>query len=159
METSTAILLSAIIGALVAVFTVRHQWRIASLRSTLQFAVEREVHDEYWTRTRQQAEAVLADPSHDQHYWENQLRTGGADIPTIRAFLNHYELVANGIQHNIINGPFYAEWARTVLIHNWTISKVFVAAVRKVTGRERALREFQNLAEKWERELQQPKPQ
>ena len=156
METPYAILLSAIMGALVAFFTVRHQWRIASVRATLQFAIEREVHDEFWSRVRQEAEVLLEAPGRDEKYWIGQIKTRGADVATIRAFLNHYELVATGIRHEIINGPFYAEWSRTVLVKNWNISKNFVAAVRTITKRDVALREFQNLAEKWERELEQP---
>ena len=151
--TAIAILISAAVGALVAVLTIRHQWRIASLRSTLQFAVEREVHDEYWARMRREAEVLLEDTAHDQQYWEGQIRTRGDSVVPIRAFLNHYELVATGIRHNIISGPFYAEWAQTVLVKNWDISKNFVAAVREVTRHNRAFREFQHLAEKWQHEV------
>ena len=99
---------------------------------------------------RQEAQALLEDPAHDKQYWVDRIPLGGNDIAALRAFLNHYELVASGIRHKIIDGSLYAEWAQAVLVKNWKMSELFVDAVREVTGDDRALWEFQNLARKWE---------
>ena len=156
--TPYAILVSAASGALVVLYGLRRQWRIASLRSMLQFATEHEVHSEYWAQTRQKAEKLLDAEEHDIEYWKTQIQEGGPDMPTIRAFLNHYELVAIGIQHGIIDEPFYSEWARTVLVRHWEISADYVDAVRQVTAKQSALREFQDLAEKWGAKTQPSEP-
>lgn len=151
--TPLAIIVSAVIGAVVALYATSHQWRIASMRSTLQYALEREVHDEYWTKMREKADAMLVDAGDDQQYWESKIRDRSEDLAALRIFLNHYELVAAGIKYKIIDEQLYADWARRVVTRNWDISKTFVAAVRDVTKREDTFLEFQNLAERWEREL------
>ena len=153
-HTPPAILVSALVGAGVAIYTVYRQTRIARLRSTLQFAVGREVHDTYWSQTRREADILLLAPDHNQEYWAKAIEELDAgkdkkDIMVLRGFLNHYELVATGIRHKIIDKRFYEEWAKPVVKLNWERSHRFVEAVRARPGQKDAFREFQNLAEEW----------
>lgn len=144
-------ILFVLVTAMLSFFAGRREWRIASSRATLNLVLEKEVHDEFWSRIRHDAESLLEDPEHDKKYWEERIKAGGDDVVTVRALLNHYELIAIGIRHKIISGKFYEEWSRTVLINNWKRSKAFIAANREVSGRDAALREFQKLGERWSR--------
>lgn len=150
--TPYAILVSAMTGAAVALYGLTRQWRIASLRSMLQFATEHEVHSEYWAQTRRKAEELLKGDGHDIEYWKTEIEKGGSDVPTIRAFLNHYELVAIGIEKKIIDEPFYSEWGRTLLVSHWKMSEKFVEAFRQVTKQRSGLKKFEELAKKWDKQ-------
>ena len=158
--TAIAILLSAIIGACTAGYAVWRQRRIAALRSTLQFAVEREVHDQYWVETRRTAEKALDDPTHDKRFWVTQItKTKGPELEAVRTMVNHYELVSQGIEQKIIDGPFYAECVRTIFVRVWKNSKHYIQAARAVSKHDLTLSGFDKLGKQWNCELEVIKAQ
>jgi len=77
-------------------------------------------------------------------------------------FLNHYELIASGFNHGVLDRSFYADFMRGALVHDWKVAKPFIDELRKpdpgvhphpVTIYEH----FEALAKEWDWEIEHEK--
>ena len=70
--------------------------------------------------------------------------------------LNHYEIIAIGCKHKVLDKRFYAHWMRSVLVRDWRRVENFVWALRHPPNRPPAphiFEHFEALAREWEREI------
>lgn len=159
---AATILSAAITGAVlvaIAIGTRRYHRTIAAdaavqqrKRATWEFIQRSELNNPEWPRLRQHfAEAcekdgglaALAQPSSEQV----------PDSIQVAAFLNHFELVAISIKNQAFDEKVYAEWFQGSYVKAWEESQAFVVAMRKRRGNKRIFIEFQQLAEKWAKEI------
>jgi hypothetical protein len=70
--------------------------------------------------------------------------------------LNHYEIIAIGCRHNVLDKKFYADWMRSALVRDWRRVENFVWALRHPPNRPPLpglFEHFENLAREWERQI------
>lgn len=68
-------------------------------------------------------------------------------------YLNHYELVAIGCKHGILDEGFYASWMRSQLVRDWHSAKEFILYRRSPDGQDKApalFIEFESMARRFE---------
>jgi len=145
--TAGAILLSAGVGAAVALLSIGAQRAIARKRATLDLLSQKEWDKDYITAKNEfnklrDSPSGLAMWAADEHKHSEQLNI-------IRNTLNDYELIAVGIREGILDEALYRRWFKPSLIKDWTKAKEFVQAIRVRENTELIFCEFEWLAEKW----------
>lgn len=146
----------AVPAAVVAWRQVQSQRATAARKATLELISSREIHDpdmDAAKRAFQELKAV-ADPD----ALNERLKAEPEKTLRLVKFFNHYELVAAGIRRGIIDEAIYAAWSKTSLVRTWNDAKMLVGWLREQrrlrdADPEKLYAEFQQLAEKWEREL------
>jgi hypothetical protein len=135
---------AAILGGIFAWAAIRANRGIARTRATLDLI----------ERTESQA--------HYQSLWLNfkavRGREGGFGAliapaspvdETARAlaleFLNHYELVAVGCKHGVLDSEFYKHFMRGAVVRDWQAASVFINAIRYPPGEPARPRLFEHL--------------
>jgi hypothetical protein len=145
--TAGAILLSAIIGASVAVLAIAHQRGIARKRSIIDNLLRKNWDKDYiqirkdFVRLREDRDALLEAAKQD-----NQ---SGDDASVIRSILNDYEIIALGIRRDILDERIFKLWFKTTFLNDYEKMRPFVAEVRQ--RNRRAFVELEGLAEKWKK--------
>ncbi len=141
-----AILLSAFLGAYVAVHSLKAHREIARKRATLDVILKSE-SDEYFERIY----SVFTSEKNRKSGLEALLQAETDGEKTARTevdnFLNHYELIAISIEQNILDEQFYKDWMRSTYIRHYKESKKYIENVRKKSPNVYIA--FQKLAEKW----------
>ena len=142
-----AIVVSALIGALIALISVRHHREVARKRATLDVILRSEGGEfrtitETFQRISDSPEGLLAilNPDTDP-------RPESDDYYEVQAYLNHYELVAIGIKQGIIDATFYKAWMKTNLVADWNTSRPLISEVRN--NWKAAFRNWEELAVSW----------
>lgn len=146
-----AILLSASVGAAVALVSIRAQREIARRRATLDVILKSESDETFQAlystfkseRNRTNGLASLLDASTES---EKSLKT------QIDSFLNHYELIAISIKNKILDETFYKEWMKSSYIKHFYDAKSYIDEMRKKQKHDSAYIEFERLVNKWENE-------
>lgn len=84
-------------------------------------------------------------------------RKSGDDFAVIVKTLNYYELMAIGIDENIISGEIYARYFKSRFVLDWLAAKPFVEILRAEHNRgpgeasgKVMWNEYQTLAEQWQ---------
>lgn len=146
--TPVAIILSATIGALVAIFAIKHQREVARMRATLDIILESESNSFYQKiyssfsseSKRHGGLSSLIDAQSDQ---EKEARRNLND------FLNHYELIAVAIKKKILDESFYKDWMKTTYIRHFDEAEEYIKAVREQHKNPKIYTEFQAMAKRW----------
>ena len=74
-----------------------------------------------------------------------------ADYPSTRAlddYLNHYEIIAIGIQARILDKDFYAAWMKSAYVDTWDRAFPYIRACRNA-GFLKTYVNFEMLAREW----------
>ena len=71
------------------------------------------------------------------------------ELTYIRRFLNKYELVALGINKDLLDKDLYEEWFKSSFVEDWNKCRGFINDLRQKTGKETFFMQFQTLAQKW----------
>lgn len=145
--TAGAILLSAIIGASVALYAIGEQRRIARKRATLDMLSRNEWDAAYLESKRKFNE--LRDSANGLAKWTAEEHWGSAELNVIRNSLNDYELVAVGIKEGILDEELYKRWFESSLTKDWKASEAFIRQVRDLEKSEKFFCEFEWIAKKW----------
>lgn len=143
-----AILVSAIIGAGIAIFSVWRQRHSARVRATLDVILKSESDDFYqrihrrFTSELRKGDKLdgLIDPKSDS---DTEARRDVLDI------LNHYELIAVSIDSSIIDESFYKSWMRSTYIRHFDDSFHFISRVRNEKNAPKFCEYFERLVVKW----------
>lgn len=149
----TVIIVSAL-GALWGVLVTRATTR---RRATLDIIEKTESTEYYqknfavYLRYRDGERAVLHDPKTPE---------AESDRKAFLDFLNHYEIIAIGIEQGILDEQFYKDWMRSALVRHWNIASDFIQRERwkhdPATGlwsySGKLFEKFQNLATAWSRD-------
>jgi len=68
----------------------------------------------------------------------------------IRTVLNHYELLALGFEHNILDKDLYEKWMKAALVRTWDESREYIRETRKLSSyNKNNFRHFEELAVGW----------
>jgi uncharacterized protein DUF4760 len=76
-------------------------------------------------------------------------------------FLNHYELVAVGCKHGVLDSEFYKHFMRGAVVRDWQAASDFINAIRHPPGapaRPRLFEHLDALAQKWQAEIEIEQP-
>lgn len=147
----TAIIISALVGGLIALWSINNQNRIARMRATLDVILKSE-SDTYYQNiystftsehTRPEGLAALKDAHSDN---EKRSRRDVDD------FLNHYELIAIAIKQQILDEDFYKEWMKSVYIRHYRYAEKYINSFAKEKNKNLTFINFRELAEKWDNE-------
>ena len=144
-----AILVSACIGAGVALNAIKTNREIAKKRATLDVILKSE-SDEYFERifsvflSEKQRKAGLATLVNPETDAEKRSQT------EVDNFLNHYELIAISIKKEILDEDFYKQWMRSSYIRHFHEAKDYIEGIRITSPN--AFTEFEDMVNKWEEE-------
>ena len=153
----------AVTGVCVAIRQLQHQRRLTAQRATLEFISETEINNRDWIELR----SLFADMRKKHRLMDLTTALAkhledGAEFPgkqrkkliEVTTFLNHYELAASGVNHDIIDEELYSEWTRSSLIRVWKDAEAFVVELRRVRGSPKAYCQLEELADSWHRQDQ-----
>lgn len=145
--TAIAILLSAVIGAAVALRSIREQRSIARKRATIDLLARKE-WDKSYLEARKNFNR-LRDDSAGLVHWASISHDSTDEKSVIRDTLNDYELIAIGIKEDILDERVYKRWFRSTLINDWEQAEAYIMEVRRNTSAPKIFCEFEELAKKW----------
>ena len=145
--TAGAILLSAVIGAAVALCSISEQRKIARRRATIDLLARKE-WDKYYLEDRKEFNRLRNDPKGLVH-WASTSYDETDEKSIIRNILNYYELIAVGIKEGTLDEEAYKRWFRSTLIKDWKQAKAFIMEVRRNTNAPTIFCELEELAKKW----------
>lgn len=144
-----AILLSACIGAFVAVHAIGTQQKIARKRATLDLLSRKEWDNDFVDAKRRFNR--LRDSGEDIGVFATAARKQleDANFDMIRNILNDYELIAVGIAGEILDEDLYKLWFRSALVKDYEKSRGFIVNIRKLENVPEYYSEFEVLAKRW----------
>lgn len=162
MLPALATLLSALAAGVYAFRTIYHNREMARMRATLDM-IEKAESSEFYRDLTIAFRKALASPDPAQRIpIQRLLKPETPDEIDIRVkvlfFLNHYELIYSGFESGVLDKGFYASFMRGAVIHDWTVAKAFVYALREPAESvhptpSTTYRGFELLAEEWRWEL------
>ena len=123
-----AILISAFIGANIALQNIKSARQIAREKATLDLIEKtestefyRENHSVFRDRRLSNTIMRLTDPKSE---------ADRRDRARLYDYLNHYELISIGIRKNILDEDFYKNWMRTAFLRDWEAAAEFIQRER-----------------------------
>lgn len=148
-------------SALVAMFAVMKNEEVNRKRATLDLIEKSESSDHYkqvnltfrkffGTTSKPENRAFLHDPKTE---W------GWTARREVQQFLNHYELIAIGINSKSLHAKTYRDWMMTVFVRDWNSAADYIQRERwqfdekgeKWLYRRKVYRNFEKLARRWAR--------
>lgn len=151
-----AILISAIIGACVALRSISEQRRIARKRATLDILVQKEWDSDYIAA---RAEFVkLRDGPDGLDFWAQNQHKNSPQTVNIRNTLNDYELIAIGIKEDILDEELYKRWFKTSFLRDWRAAQGFIREIRRQLNTPTLFTEMDWLAQRWGENVQMDLP-
>ena len=118
------------VGAIVAVYSILANRRIARTRATLDL-IERTESSEYYLRIRKSFKRLETEASTIGRVTQGSAEEDVSLRRDILAYVNHYELVAIGCEAGILDEGFYARWMRSTLVADWNIARELVIHIRE----------------------------
>lgn len=150
-----AIILSACIGGVIALFSINEQRKIARRRATLDMLVKKE-----WDREYAQARAKFIKLRNSElglGMWATKDHHGSEQYLLINSVLNDYEIIALGIRKQILDEEFYKLWFRTSFLKDYNAARPFIEELRTNISRTNVIfKELEALAVRWEKEPNKP---
>ena len=150
-----AILTGAIVGLIGVFLGWSVQWRIAQVRATIDFISRHEVSNPNWQATVQGFTELTKDPNHPQALIElldpqddEQLHRRLA----VSSLLNHFEMVAVGIENEAFSAAIYKDWGRSTYVETWKKAESYIIERRNEAARPTAYIHFEKLAREWSAE-------
>lgn len=140
-----AIVISAIIGASVAVLAIMQQRAIARKRAIIEALLTKNWDRDYieirrkFVKLRENKDAIL-----DAAKVGNQ---AGEDASAIRSILNDYEITALGIKRDILDERIFKLWFKTNFLVDHEKMRPFIEVIRQ--RNPRAFVELEELSDKW----------
>ncbi|MEM8653995.1 MAG: DUF4760 domain-containing protein [Pseudomonadota bacterium] len=128
VDTATIILASAILSAIFAFFSIRSAREIARKNATINMiekveatAHYRKLYSTFSYYKRLNSFDRLYDPVEQKDKSDRQ---------DVLDFLNHYELVAIGIEKNVLDFDIYRLWMRGPFVSHWNAAADFIQRIR-----------------------------
>ena len=144
MDATGAVLLSAFVGAVVAVVGIATQRNIARRRATFEHIAAVNRDGDVIAARRKFIE--LAKNDGGLGIWASEENEKTEETQSIRLVLNEFELVAIGIWRGIIDEKFYRLWFEASVIQFWKHADPFVSTLRNRTENPALYKEFQAMA-------------
>ena len=139
-----AVILTAIVAAIIAIWGVSNQWAITRRQLTLQ-------HISKTDSDRDMIEARtifirLAKEKHGLVKWASEENEKTNEAQAIKLVLNDFELTAIGCQLNIIDYTLLARYSKSGILKYWFHAAPFIYAIRARTKSPALFHEFEELA-------------
>ena len=147
-----SIVVSAITAFLVSNRTIRANQDIARKRATLDL-IERSVSTDHYLTIYSAFRESLTNAAGFEQIIDPKLPAMAEHRRKVIAFLNHYELIAIGIEQGILDEELYRLYMRSTVVRHWYGAKPFVAHLRSDTpdsNAPQAFKKFEALAIRWE---------
>ena len=155
VSTPEAIFVSAIVAAILSGLAIRNNWIIARKRATIDH-ISRIMWDEDYIDARQtyikirkvnQLTELIskADPTDDDLKQKSE----------VISVLNDNEIVALAINRGIMDEDICFDWRGTAYVKDWSDAEAAVSHLRGPDDKKKAFVEFEALAKKWKKRLQQ----
>ncbi|WP_461429252.1 DUF4760 domain-containing protein [Gymnodinialimonas sp.] len=132
--------------------TIRANQDIARKRATLDL-IERSESTDFYLSVYAAFKEVLASNAGFEQIKDPTMPAVMEQRRKVIAFLNHYELVAIGIEQGILDESLYRDFMRGTVVRHWARAEEFVTHLRSDTPDSRApkaFEKFEALALKWE---------
>ncbi|WP_460275114.1 DUF4760 domain-containing protein [Celeribacter sp. ULVN23_4] len=144
-----AVLISATVAFFVARTNIKEQRRIARRRATLDLLSRNEWDSDY-LKARNEFN-VLKNTPPGLAFWTSEDHAASPQIATIRSVLNDYEMIAIGIEEDILDEDLYLKWFRSSLLKDYELSKDAINSLREKHKVPSLYDRFELLAVKWEK--------
>ncbi|MBJ7412503.1 MAG: DUF4760 domain-containing protein [Phenylobacterium sp.] len=138
----SAVLVTAALAAVIAIWGIISQRGITARQTTLEF-IRNSESDEDMIAARATFWRLSRDPA-GLGPWAAQPLTD--EFKHVRTVLNEYEMIAIGIQRGILDDELYRRWYKSGVIRAWNHAAPFVLARRNSTGNEALWHEFEEMA-------------
>lgn len=137
-------LVVAFMAAAVAFLAILSHRRTTARKTTLDFILNRELHDPSWLDLRLRVFPIL----NEQSRWERLIDTpSNPEKQDVFAWLNHHEIIAVGISHRALDRDLYFNWLEQTYRDDWELACDFVSTFRRQAKKNKvAFVEFQRLA-------------
>lgn len=140
-------MLSALAAGVFALLTIYNHRRTA--RTQLAFSTySRTAWDEDFLKARN-VFLNLRNAPNGLIEWAKKEHESSDNVAAIKAILNDYELIAIGIDSEILDEGFYFNLVRGALLEDWNAAKPFVEEIRRRYKYEEYFKGFQGLADRW----------
>ncbi|MDV6329992.1 DUF4760 domain-containing protein [Asticcacaulis sp. 201] len=139
-----AVVITAIIAGLIAIWGVFNQWAITRRQLTFQHISNKDSDRDMIQARKRFIE--LAKKPHGLAKWADPSHEASEEIESIRLVLNDYELTAIGCQLKIIDYVLIERNERSAIIKYWFHAAPFVYALRARLGNSTIYHEFEELA-------------
>lgn len=149
----SAVVLTAGLAALIAIWGILSQRTITARASTLEF-IRNSESDHDMIKARAEFAKLSRDPD-GLGKWATQQNSD--EFKHIRMTLNEYEMVAIGIQRGIFEDTIYRRWHQSGVIRAWKAAAPFVFARRNSTGNDALWHEFEEMARYYKGKAPMPK--
>lgn len=138
----SAVVITALAAAVIAIWGIISQRVITARQATLEFIRDAERDNDIIT-ARREFNRLSKDPA--------GLGPIAADTTTdeyksVQLVLNHFEMVAIGIQRGIFEDEIYRRWYKSGVIRAWKVAAPFIFARRTSTGNDALYHEFEEMA-------------
>lgn len=144
MDQVWATFIIGVLASAIAVWGIFTQRAIARRRATFDHISRTEGDAEIMAARRKFIE--LAKDNGGLAKWADEEKEKTEEVQAIKVVLNDFELVAIGIQLNIIDEEFYRRWFMSGVTRHWRHARPFVAALRTRTANETLFHEFEQMA-------------
>lgn len=138
----SAVLLTALVAAIIAIWGILSQRSITARQATLEFIRDSERDNDLITArkcfNRLTKDAAGLGPI--------AADTSTEDFKNVQLVLNQFEMVAIGIQRGIFDDEIYRRWYKSGVIKAWKAAAPFIFARRASTGNDALYHEFEEMA-------------
>ena len=151
-------LVGLVLAAAAVLYQLHRRRVLAARRATLEFISKFEVHSSEWSeccaafkrwKDQDTPFGPVISPNSD---------SDRRDAVRVLELLNHFELVAVGIEHKIIDSRLYKEWFRDTYVQYWRVARPLVEKLRSERKSSRLFIRFEQLAYDWELEIDAGEP-
>jgi hypothetical protein len=148
-----AILLSASVGAGVAVWSILTNRRIARLNNSMNF-INNDGKDEDIRLAIKEVNNLINQPSN--HVQELAHKVDSDETKHIRKVLNYYESMAVCIEHKIYDDEIIKQVIYTTVTNSWDACLPYVKERRKLSKKTTFFQEAEKLVERWKNKPLKP---
>jgi len=137
-----AIIVTGIVGVVLALITIISQRSIAARQATIEYIQRAEADNDLLLAKNMFNE--IARSEQGTGVWVNQPLT--PEFRAITSVLNQYEMVAIAIQRGTFDDVTYRRWYRTSVLRAWKAACPFVLARRAKVDNDALWHEFEEMA-------------
>jgi hypothetical protein len=140
----SAVFVTALLAAAIAIWGIQSQRSIARRQKTLELILDQE-SDEDIINARRAFVAVATDPKLKIEDFASPEKRNTIEGDAIRRTLNSYELMSIGIQKGVIDYDLYRIWMKAGTIKYWGYSESYIISIRKKSGNPLLYHEFETM--------------
>lgn len=145
-----AILVTALVAALIAIWGIITQRTVARRLATIERIAELEA-DRDMIKAREKFNEISAPGGKLAHSWKPE-DLSAEELDAIRLVLNDFELTAIGIQHGILDFNIVKQFQKGTMLRDWARAAAFVKSLRTELNRPLIYYELETLVDWFEKD-------